>query len=173
MFSSSALPTTPPSLLNPSLLNSSITIRLHHDAEVHCELTSLTLLNPDVTPPAVHSVTANPSVLWPPNGKLVAVTVVAAITDDQSGVASATLIIDDEYNEFDREVPLTLNAATGLWAATVPLRADRNGNDKTDGGRIYQLNVQATDAAGNVSDPNAMGTQVLVPHDQGKGNGKK
>lgn len=30
------------------------------------------------------------------------------------------------------------------------------------------LTVRATDAAGNVSDPTDMGTEVLVPHDQGK-----
>ncbi|NCO35849.1 MAG: hypothetical protein AUJ92_16070 [Armatimonadetes bacterium CG2_30_59_28] len=38
-------------------------------------------------------------------------------------VASETLIIDAEHNEFDGETPLTLNAATGLWTATSNLRA--------------------------------------------------
>ena len=117
----------------------------------------------DTTPPTVGSVTATPSVLWPANNKLVNVTVVASITDDDSGVASATLFIDDEYNEFDGSVGMTrLDPAADLWTVTVALRAARNGNDRN--GRSYLLTVQATDEAGNTSTSSVI--QVLVPHDQ-------
>jgi hypothetical protein len=117
----------------------------------------------DTTPPTVGSVTATPSVLWPANNKLVNVTVVASITDDDSGVASATLFTDDEYNEFDGSVGMTrLDPAADLWTVTVALRAARNGNDRN--GRSYLLTVQATDEAGNTSTSSVI--QVLVPHDQ-------
>jgi hypothetical protein len=162
MLSSTALPTTPPAL--PS--DSAFEVRVAHDDSVRGVITSLTLVGEDTTAPTVNSVDADPDRLWPPNGKLVDVTVAADITDDDSGVASATLIIDDEYNEFDGEVELGYDEESGLWGATIQLRAWRNGKDKSDGGRSYMLTVRATDAADNVSDPTDMDTEVLVPHDQ-------
>lgn len=166
MLTGSALPTTPPAFPLPADRN--FELRVNHDDVVHGIITSLTLWSPDSTPPTVTSVVANPSVLWPPNGKLTPVAVVADITDDMSGVASATLIIDDEYNECDGTAPMTLNAATGLWTATIQLRADRNGNDQSDGGRTYLLTVRAADTVGNASAPSTVGATVLVPHSQGK-----
>lgn len=118
----------------------------------------------DTTPPVIHSVAASSGVLWPPNGQMVPVTVTANITDD-TAVASATLIVADQYGILSGQVPMTLNAQTGLWVATVNLQAQRNGTDKN--GRTYTLSVTATDPTGNVSTPAAAAT-VLVPHDQGK-----
>ena len=48
----------------------------------------------------------------------------------------------------------------------VKLRAERSGQGS---GRIYTITVQASDEAGNLSDPKTI--TVTVPHDQGKGNG--
>jgi len=170
MLSSTALPLRPPSI--PTGQDHNFTLDVGHDDQVYGLITSLTLVSQDTTGPTIRSVVANPNVLWPANNKLVAVTVAADIVDDDSGVASANLAIDDEYNQFDGVAPMTLDVATGLWTATIQLRAERKGNDKTDGGRIYMLKVRANDAAGNVSDPSE-GTQVLVPHDQRNANGKK
>src|SRR5262245_19288099 len=52
----------------------------------------------DVTPPVI-SVSATPPTLWPPNGKLVTVTVSGTITDAGSGVAPSTTTFEvkDEY----------------------------------------------------------------------------
>jgi hypothetical protein len=170
MLLDNCLPTTPPALpAGSDQSGSRFTIRIEHDALVCGVVTSLTLFSPDpdVTPPTVMSVSVTPSVLWPPNGQMVSVTVMADITDD-SGVGSATLIEDDEYNQFDREVPMALDATTGLWKATIQLKAERYGTDKTDGGRVYYMPIRATDSLGNASVPSTAGATVLVPHSQGK-----
>jgi hypothetical protein len=135
------------------------------------EITSLTfptVPTVDVTPPVVASVAASPSVLWPPNGQMTNVTATASITDADSEVASATLILSDEYGEIQGETPMTLDPATDLWTATVQLKAARLGTDKSDGGRVYFMRVRATDTAGNASEPSTVGATVLVPHSQGK-----
>jgi hypothetical protein len=167
-FDSKALPTTPPGVegkvagIRVEFLNP----RNGNQEPVEGTLTYLGLTPPDTTPPTVTSVTADPNVLWPPNGKRVDVTVTATATDEDSGVASAVLFIDDEYGECDGQVAMT-PAGDGVFTATVQLPARRAGKDKD--GRSYILTVSATDGVGNVSvredSPAAI---VLVPHDQGK-----
>lgn len=164
-----SLPTTPPAI--PSFARFELNVDNTNKRDyVYCTIESLTLFTvpTDVTPPTVVSVAATPSMLWPPNGQMVSVTATAEITDDLSEVASATLIVDDEYNQFRGEFPMTLDATTGLWKATIQLKAARFGADKTDGGRTYLLKVRATDSAGNASVPSTVGATVLVPHSQGK-----
>src|SRR5262249_8114582 len=53
---------------------------------------------PDVTPPVV-TITATPDTLWPPNGRMVTVTISGTITDLESGVdaGTATFEVKDEY----------------------------------------------------------------------------
>lgn len=52
----------------------------------------------DKTPPVI-TVSANPSVLWPPNGKMVNVTVSGTMADNLSGVdpSTAALAVKDAY----------------------------------------------------------------------------
>jgi DNA-binding beta-propeller fold protein YncE len=83
----------------------------------------------DLTPPSL-TITATPATLWPPNGKLVPVTIVATITDAGSGVDPNTTIyaVDDEYGSVEPSGSLTLGA-DGRYSATIPLQASRHGND--------------------------------------------
>ncbi len=69
-------------------------------------------VNIDLTPPAVN-VSANPSSLWPPNGKMVPVTVSGTITDSLSGVNSSTaaFAVVDEYGIIQPSGPVSL----GIW----------------------------------------------------------
>ena len=59
--------------------------------------TTYVILNIDKTPPAP-SITATPNTLWPPNHKLVNVTISGGTTDNLSGIASKVFHVEDEYN---------------------------------------------------------------------------
>lgn len=119
-------------------------------------------VNIDLTPPAV-SVSASPSSIWPPNGKMVAVTVSGTITDNLSGVnpSTAAFAVVDEYGRVHPSGPVTLGPG-GSYSFTVSLQASRNGND-TDG-RQYMISVSAKDFAGNRG---SAATTVTVPYAQG------
>ncbi len=109
----------------------------------------------DTTPPKITSVTPSIASIWPPNKKMVAVSL-KAIVSDSVGVASLK-IISVSTNEPDGNVQWQITGPL-----TVNLLADRLG---TGTGRIYTITVEARDAAGNVSTKTCT---VTVPHDQGK-----
>lgn len=118
-------------------------------------------LHGDTTPPQIDT-TASPTSLWPPNGKLVPVTVSGTMTDDGSGVdpATASFSVLDEYGAVQPAGPITV-AADGSFSFTVRLEARRAGGDRD--GRHYTITVQAADTAGNVGTTQL---DVVVPHDQ-------
>jgi hypothetical protein len=107
----------------------------------------------DATPP---SVVCTPSLaqLWPPNGKLVPVTVDVEVADATSGPVGFVLIGAPPVNAADFEV--------GTPDVAGLLRATRPGGG---GDRVYRLTYTASDAAGNASNCDAT---VTVPHDQHK-----
>jgi hypothetical protein len=117
---------------------------------------------PDTTPPVI-TITATPETLWPPNGKMVPVTVSGTITDAGSGVnpSTAAYVVTDEYGQVQPKGSVALRA-DGSYAFTIQLQAARNGND-TDG-RQYIITVSAQDKVGNKG---SAATGVIVPHDQG------
>lgn len=120
----------------------------------------------DTNPPAITSATASPSVLWPPNHKMVKVKVSAQVADTCS--ATTWQITGVESSEAV-DAPGSGNTAPDwqiLSGNTVNLRAERSGNGP---GRTYTITLQATDAAGNVSSNKTV--VVTVPHDKGKGKG--
>lgn len=108
---------------------------------------------PDTEAPVIHSISASPAVILPPNGKLVDVVLDANVTDNLDP-APVVRIYDISANETlaagDTEIVANLAAK---------LRATR---DPQGSGRVYTLFVEAIDASGNRS----VGTvQVVVPHD--------
>jgi len=108
----------------------------------------------DKTAPSV-SITANPSILWPPNNKMVDVLIGGSATDSLAGIASTTFDVTDEYNTVE---PVITNFNT-----TIKLQASREGGDKD--GRIYTISVTTKDQADNTA---TSSTTVICPHDQGK-----
>jgi hypothetical protein len=120
----------------------------------------------DKTPPAITAL-ANPTTLWPPNGKMVPVTIAGAITDTVSGVqaSTATYAVTDEYGSVQPSGKVTLGS-NGSYSFTIQLQASRNGDDLD--GRQYTITVSAQDNAGNTG---TAATSVTVPHDQGQGKG--
>ncbi len=116
---------------------------------------SFTITVRDTTAPAITSITPSIATIWPPNKKMVPITVTVVATD-AVGVASAKIVSvatnqPDSKTQWQITGPLTVN-----------LLADREGDDKD---RIYTLTIEVRDAAGNVSTKT---TTVTVPHDQGK-----
>lgn len=107
----------------------------------------------DATAPTIGSVTASPSVIKPPNNKMVPVTVAATATDCQ---AYSCRIIGITANETLKPGDVSFS---GLTAS---VKADRDGKGT---GRVYTLTVECKDAADNAS---TRTVTVTVPHDQGK-----
>lgn len=112
-------------------------------------------------PTIVAPAAASPSSLWPANGKLVPVTVSGIVTDNGSGIGSATYRVVDSYREVQPAGAVTVGA-DGRYAFTLMLPARRSGNDKD--GRRFAVTVDITDRAGNTSATSAV---VVVPHDMG------
>jgi hypothetical protein len=110
----------------------------------------------DTTPPRILSLRASPDVLWPPNHRLIPVTLTVNAVDssDPSPTSTITQVTCNESpapSAPDWEItgPLSLN-----------LRADRAGNGK---GRVYTIVIQCQDANGNAS---SASVEVRVPHDK-------
>jgi len=98
----------------------------------------------DTTPPQITRLEATPNVLWPPNRRMVAVTLSADVVDscDPSPVFRIVQVTSNE--------PLTSSAPD--WEITgeqtLNLRAERLGKGK---GRLYTIVVQSEDPSGNIS----------------------
>lgn len=119
--------------------------------------TGTVLLTPivDTEPPVITSATVSPSVLQPPDGRLIPVSVSVSVTDnmDPSPVcAIATVLNSEAPSSPDNDIAFT-------GALTLSLRAFRFGSGI---GRTYTITVRCTDDAGNASTADV---SVLVPHD--------
>ena len=115
----------------------------------------------DKTAPTLAPV-ADQTILWPPNKKMVPVTITANASDN-SGLP-VTLTATVSCNEPNEGAPYwtqpVIDQARGI--ITVQLQADRLGKGK---GRQYTISINATDKSGNMSTATVV---VSVPHDQGK-----
>ena len=109
----------------------------------------------DRTAPAITGLPAG-CVLWPPNSRMVGVATISAGGGASPlasfGVAAAS---SEPANSTEPDIAV---AGAGLEPRTVSLRAERSGKG---GGRVYSMNAQATDAAGNTSRVSA---DCVVPH---------
>jgi len=102
----------------------------------------------DTTPPTVTSITVSPSILWPDNHKMTAVTVSVSATDLVDPNPTSTIVsissnqpvngIGDGNTAADWEI-------TG--ALTANLRAERTGGVD----RVYTITVATTDFSGNTT----------------------
>lgn len=120
-----------------------------------------TLVQPDTTPPTI-TVSASPATLWPPNGRMVSVTISGSMIDTEAGVnaGKAVYAVTDEYGRVQPSGAVTLGS-DGSYSFTISLQASRDGQD-TDG-RHYRINVGGQDNAGNAGSASAAAT---VPHDR-------
>ena len=122
----------------------------------------------DTTPPVIVNVTAKPNKLWPPNHKMVQVTVAATATDNcepAPDCAIANVSSNEPVNGLGDGNTAPDWVVTGNL--TVDLRAERSG---TGDGGIYTITVTCTDKCENSSTETV---EVTVPHDKGELKGKK
>ena len=107
----------------------------------------------DDLPPTIASVTPSQTSMWPPNKRMVPITIAVAATDgrDPAPVCTVNGVTSNEGTSADWAIDGPL---------AVSLRADRDGKGS---GRIYTVAVECTDASGNASRATAV---VTVPHDQ-------
>jgi hypothetical protein len=113
-------------------------------------------------PPSIINASANPSVLWPPNHKLVDVKINYGVSDDCDLPAAINCSLSVSSNE---PVNGTGDGDTAPdWivvdAHTVRLRAERAGKGS---GRIYTITITCTDSSGQSS---TQSVTVGVPHDR-------
>ena len=107
----------------------------------------------DTTTPVITSLSANPSVLSPPNHKMVPVIISVTASDicDPNPISKIIAVSSNEPGAGQYQITgdLTLN-----------LQSERNGGGN---GRVYTITVRAVDESGNATTKNVL---VTVP----KGN---
>ena len=109
---------------------------------------------PPNTAPDVSNAQASTMTLWPPNNKMVPITV-QDITDADGDAVSITVTSIMQDEKTGKEVD-----ASGVGTDTATVRAERDG--KGDG-RVYHVAFTADDGNGGIT---AGVVKVYVPHDQ-------
>lgn len=134
----------------------------------------------DNTAPTITNVSANPSVLWPPNNKMVPVAVAVSVSDNCDAKLTCRIISvssnqsekgpgdgnhdgDHDGDHHDCIGPGNSPDWKITGNLTVDLRAERSGKGND---RVYTITVQCIDSSGNSSSKKTV--TVTVPHDQGK-----
>jgi len=111
----------------------------------------------DQTGPSLTGLAASPASLWPPNHKMVPVTINYGQSDNCPGSVSCVLSVSSNEASNNNEPDWIV-----VDAHHVLLRSEREGSGP---GRTYTITLTCTDAANNVTVKTAT---VLVPHDQGR-----
>lgn len=108
----------------------------------------------DTQPPTISGASATPSTLWPPNNKMVDVTINYTVADNCNSSSQVTCSLSITSNE----------GTSADWVVVDPhhvqLLATRNGNGN---GRIYTITITCVDTSGNTSTATVT---VTVPHSQ-------
>jgi hypothetical protein len=117
----------------------------------------------DTTPPVIHAVVASPDSLWPPNHKMVPVTLTVDVSDICDATPSCKVISISSNEPIDGKGDgHTSPDWTIIDNLPVQLRAERSGHGD---GRVYTITVRCTDDSGNSA---TRSVNVVVDHDQGK-----
>jgi hypothetical protein len=113
----------------------------------------------DTTPPDITNVNANPSILWPPNHKMVPVTVAVSVTDICDAAPKCRIVA---VGSNEPENGLGDGDTAPDWVIkgdfNLNIRSERSG---TGSGRVYTITVQCTDFSGNSATKDV---KVTVPH---------
>lgn len=102
----------------------------------------------DTTPPAILKLTADPSTLWPPDHKMVVVTVSAVLFD----AADPNPLVHIVSVTSNQPVNGTGDGDTAPdWEITGPMTVKLRSERSANLDRKYTITVEATDASGNIS----------------------
>jgi hypothetical protein len=127
---------------------------------VNKEVSSDVLIEMIDTVAPVLSPVPDKTVLWPPNNKMVPVTIIVNATDNSGKPVTVTASVEDNETHKNKELDWTEPVVkNGL--VILDLRAEK----LQEGDRIYTITITATDGSGNSSMTNV---EIKVPHDQGK-----
>ena len=118
---------------------------------------SITVSNP---PPVISDLAVTPSVIWPPNHKMVDAMLTYNITDNCDAGLVPTIAITSNESANGAGDGNTSTDWQVIDAQHVQIRAERSG---TGTGRVYTITLTATDSAGSST---SNSTTVTVPHDQ-------
>jgi hypothetical protein len=128
------------------------------DASGNISSATTTVTVVDTTPPDITSVSVDPNVLWPPNHKMVPVTIAVSVTDICDAAPSCQV---DWVSSNEPENGLGDGDTAPDWSITgdfnVNLRAERSGKGS---GRVYTIMMQCTDDSGNSATKDV---EVTVP----------
>ncbi|MBZ5640818.1 MAG: choice-of-anchor D domain-containing protein [Acidobacteriia bacterium] len=151
-------------------LGSTVVTLVVNDGFENSDPATVTITVVDTQPPLISAI-SSPSVLWPPNHRMVDVnnTVVASDICDPNPpivlIAATSNEPDDANGVGDGSTSDDIQGATiGTPDYQILLRAERDG---TRNGRVYTMTYVVTDAAGNATGAT---TTVAVPHDKGNGH---
>ena len=109
--------------------------------------------------PAILDASVSESVLWPPNHKMVDVTVNYTIADNCGAVTTALSVMSNEPVNGGNDGNTSADWIV-VDAHHVQLRAERAGGGS---GRVYTINITSTDSAGNSSSSTVF---VTVPNNR-------
>ena len=108
-------------------------------------------------PPKIINPSAAPSVIWPPNHKMVNVAVRYTVKDDHTRSSDVACTLNVTSNE-----PISSSDYVIVDSHHVKVRAERLGSGS---GRIYTITITCEDKEGLSSSKDVA---VVVPHDKGK-----
>jgi len=122
------------------------------DANGTSDSASATITVVDQTRPTITNVSVNPSIIWPPNRRMVDVLVGYDAADNCGQTISSLSVHSNE--------PLTPTDVEIVDAHRLRLRADRRGGG---GGRTYRITIFVMDGYGNSSSKDVL---IRMRHDQ-------
>ena len=107
------------------------------------------IVHRDTQPPAFKSLTPSATSLWPPNHRMVTVSLTAALVDLLDGAPTARIVGVSSNEPIDGEDDGNTSPDWEITGPlTVDLRAERSGLGT---GRVYAIEVEGKDAAGNAT----------------------
>lgn len=147
-----------------SLSNTATVMASNDPTPTNNSVTTTTQVTPPDTTPPMISCSASPNQLWPPNHRLVPVTV-AVTAADAGGPVTVTLLSvtssEPDNGQGDGDTAGDIQGwAVGTDDRSGQLRGERAGGGT---GRVYTLTYRATDQAGNTASATCT---VRVPHNR-------
>ena len=111
----------------------------------------------DTTPPVMLALTAKPNALWPPDHRMVVVNLSAVVVDGCSATTWKITGVRSNEPVHGRGAGKASADWTIIDDHTLQLRAERSG---LGADRVYTIEVQASDDAGNLSEPRTLTVRV-------------